>query len=208
VSKGSFDGIMLEYKRHGDAVEDGEGALLKRIRAIDAKTPIAVSLDMHANLYDDIVDNATVIAGYRTYPHVDMYESGALAGSILLRTIRGEVNPVMAWGNVPMLPHVMKQGTFENPNKALQARCAAMQQEGVLAASLHRLPTCGRPQCRPQRRSSRMATRRSPRLRDELWARPGASADFIFRIEKVPIRGTPRSSATVGQGPDHPTRPL
>jgi hypothetical protein len=34
----------------------------------------------------------------------------------------------MARGNAPMLPHVMKQGTFENPNKALQARCAAMQQ--------------------------------------------------------------------------------
>src|SRR5262245_43985323 len=138
VSKGGFDGIMLEL--HGamvtQSLEDGEGALLKRIRAIDAKTPIAVSLDMHANLYDDIVDNATVIAGYRTYPHVDMYETGALAGSILLRAIRGEVNPVMAWGNAPMLPHVMKQGTFENPNKALQARCAAMQQEGALAASL------------------------------------------------------------------------
>jgi microcystin degradation protein MlrC len=56
-------------------------ALVKRIRAIDAKTPIAVSLDMHANLYGDIVENATVVAGYRTYPHVDMYESGALAGS-------------------------------------------------------------------------------------------------------------------------------
>src|SRR5262249_1690000 len=56
--------------------------------------------------------------------------------SILLRAIRGEVEPVMAWGNAPMLPHVMKQGTFENPNKALQARCAAMAAEGALAASL------------------------------------------------------------------------
>src|SRR5262249_30285008 len=72
VSKGGFDGIMLDL--HGamvtESLEDGEGALLKRIRAIDAKTPVAVSLDMHANLYDDMVNNATVIAGYRTYPHV------------------------------------------------------------------------------------------------------------------------------------------
>jgi microcystin degradation protein MlrC len=118
------------------SLEDGEGTLLKRIRTIDAKTPIAVSLDMHANLYDDIVDNATVVVGYRTYPHVDEYETGALAGSILLRAIRGEVKPVMAWGNAPMLPHVMKQGTFENPNRALQARCVAMANEGALAASL------------------------------------------------------------------------
>src|SRR5262245_27634054 len=138
VSKGVFDGIMLDL--HGamvtQSLEDGEGVLLKRIRGIDAKTPIAVALDMHANLYDAIVDNATVIAGYRTYPHLDMYETGALAGAILLRAIRGEVKPVMAWGNAPMLPHVMRQGTFENPNKALQARCAAMAEEGALAASL------------------------------------------------------------------------
>lgn len=138
VSRGGFDGIMLDL--HGamvtQSLEDGEGALLKRIRTIDAKTPVAVSLDMHANLYDDIVDKATVVVGYRTYPHVDAYETGALAGSILLQTIRGEVRPVMAWGNAPMLPHVMKQGTFENPNKALQARCVAMANEGALAASL------------------------------------------------------------------------
>src|SRR5579862_1661575 len=51
VAKGGFDGIMLDL--HGamvtESLEDGEGQLLKRIRAIDPKTPIAVALDMHAN---------------------------------------------------------------------------------------------------------------------------------------------------------------
>src|SRR5262249_29228673 len=102
----------------------------------DPRTPIAVSLDMHANLYDEIIANATVVTGYRTYPHVDTYETARLAGEILLRTIRGEVKPVMAWGNVPMLPHVMRQGTDDHPNKELQHRCAAMTSEGALAASL------------------------------------------------------------------------
>ena len=81
---------------------------------------------MHANLYDEIIANATVVTGYRTYPHIDTYETAKLAGEILLRTIRGEVKPVMAWGNVPMLPHVMRQGTDDHPNKELQHRCAAM----------------------------------------------------------------------------------
>jgi len=117
-------------------LEDGEGALLKRIRAIDPKTPIAVALDMHANLYDDIVRHATVVTGYRTYPHIDGYETGELAGKILLRALNREVRPVMAWGNAPMLPHIMRQGTDDHPNKALQARCAAMAREGALAASL------------------------------------------------------------------------
>src|SRR5271163_1996649 len=138
VERGGFDGILLDL--HGamvtESLEDGEGALLKRIRAIDAKTPIAVALDMHANLYDDIVRHATVVTGYRTYPHIDGYETGALAGTILLRALNDEVRPAMAWGNVPMLPHVMRQGTDDHPNKALQARCAALGAEGALAASL------------------------------------------------------------------------
>src|SRR5689334_19472285 len=138
VAKGGYDGMFLDL--HGamvtESFEDGEGELLRRIRAIDPKTPIAVSLDMHANLYDAIIANATVVTGYRTYPHIDTYETARLAGEILLRTIRGEVRPVMAWGNVPMLPHVMRQGTDDHPNKELQRRCAAMSAEGALAASL------------------------------------------------------------------------
>jgi microcystin degradation protein MlrC len=138
VAKGGYDGIMLDL--HGamvtESFEDGEGELLRRIRAIDLHTPIAVSLDMHANLYDAIIDNATVVTGYRTYPHIDTYDTAKRAGEILLRAIRGEVRPVIAWGNVPMLPHVMRQGSDDHPNKELQARCAAMASEGALAASL------------------------------------------------------------------------
>src|SRR5208282_1384244 len=138
AAEGGFDGIMLDL--HGamvtQSLEDGEGQFLKRLRAIDAKTPIAVSLDMHANLYGEIIANATVVTGYRTYPHIDTYETALLAGEILLRAIHGEVRPVMAWGNVPMLPHVMRQGTDDHPNRELQHRCATMSAEGALAASL------------------------------------------------------------------------
>src|SRR5436190_15391882 len=138
VARGGFDGIMLDL--HGamvtESLEDGEGQFLKRLRAIDPKTPIAVSLDMHANLYEEIIANATVVTGYRTYPHIDTYETAKLAGEILLRAIRGEGKPVMAWRNEPMLPHVMRQGTDDHPNKELQHRCATMTAEGALAASL------------------------------------------------------------------------
>src|SRR5438132_3541068 len=118
------------------SLEDGEGELLKRLRAIDPATPIAVSLDMHANLYDEIIANATVVTGYRTYPHIDTYETAGLAGEILLRAMRGEARPVMAWRNEPMLPHGMRQGTDDHPNKELQHRFAAMRAVGAMAASL------------------------------------------------------------------------
>ncbi len=138
VAKGGYDGIMLDL--HGamvtESCEDGEGELLRRIRAIDPKTPIAVAYDMHANLYPAMIENATVVAGYRTYPHIDTYETAQRAGEILLKAMKGEVRPVIAWGNVPMLPHVMRQGSDDHPNQELQARVAAMSTEGALAASL------------------------------------------------------------------------
>lgn len=139
VRQGGWDGILLDL--HGAMVtashEDGEGELLRRIREIDPKTPIGVTLDMHANIYENIVGNATVVTGYHTYPHVDVYEAGALAADVLLRAIRGEVKPVMRWGNRPMLPHVMRQGTHQEPNKGLQADCIAHEQAGrALACSL------------------------------------------------------------------------
>ncbi|HKR41048.1 MAG TPA: M81 family metallopeptidase [Paraburkholderia sp.] len=138
VAKGGYDGILLDL--HGamvtQSLDDGEGTLLRRLREIDPHTPVGVTLDMHANLYDDIVKHATVVTGYHTYPHVDMYEAGLRAARILARTIAGEIRPVMAWGNKPMLPHVMRQGTHAEPNESLQARCMAYEEGEALAASL------------------------------------------------------------------------
>ena len=139
VAKGGFDGLLLDL--HGamvaEHVEDGEGELLRRIRAIDAKVPIALALDMHANIYDDIVKLSTVIAGYHLYPHTDMAETARRAGALLVKAIRGEARPVMAWANVPMLPHVMAEGTHQAPNKDLQEKAARWENDGsALSAAL------------------------------------------------------------------------
>ncbi|MBK1659467.1 M81 family metallopeptidase [Paracraurococcus ruber] len=139
VAQGGWDGILLDL--HGAMVaegfEDGEGELLRRIRAIDPTTPIAIAYDMHANVYGPMVETATIAAGYHTYPHVDQAETAERAARVLLRALRGEVKPVVAWGRAPMLPHVMAQGTHAFPNKELQAMCRAWEESGrALAASL------------------------------------------------------------------------
>ncbi len=132
------DVILLDL--HGAMVtrsyEDGEGELLRRVRAVVPEVPIGVALDMHANLYPDMVRHATVISGYQTYPHVDMDGTALKAGRITLAAFGGRVSPVMAWGNAPMLPHVMRQGTDDFPNSALQARAKEMEAQGALSVSL------------------------------------------------------------------------
>ncbi len=131
------DAILLHL--HGamvtESLEDGEGALLERVRALVPDTPIGVALDMHTNMYPAIIENADVVAGYQTYPHVDVYETGRRVALPLLAMLKGAARPTMAWGNRPMLPHVMRQGTHDFPNSEIQVLAARMENEGALCAS-------------------------------------------------------------------------
>lgn len=79
------DALYLDL--HGamvcDHLDDGEGELLRRLRkAYSPDFPIAVSLDLHANISQQMVDKASLIDCFREYPHTDMGECGA-------RTARG-----------------------------------------------------------------------------------------------------------------------
>mgnify|MGYP003647776900 FL=1 len=104
VAKGC-DGVLLDL--HGAMVtvdhEDGEGELLARIRKIAPDVPIAVTLDLHTNLTQRMVDNCTALIGYKTYPHVDMYEVAEQVGRIVLDSMAGKCRPVMAWRSLPLL---------------------------------------------------------------------------------------------------------
>lgn len=132
------DAVMLDL--HGamvtQSLEDGEGTLLERLRRIAPGIPIASALDMHTNLYPAIVENSTTLAGFQTYPHIDNYETGMRAGEPLIKLLKGEAQPTLAWGNQPMLPHVMRQGTDDFPNSDLQRRAREMEQGEAMAATL------------------------------------------------------------------------
>ncbi len=132
------DAAMLDL--HGAMVtehaEDGEGLLLEKIREIDPDLPIAVTLDLHCNLTAKIMDNCTALIGYKTYPHVDMYEVGKQIGQVLLDGMAGKVDPVMSWGNTQLLSQTLRQGTDDEPMATLIRMCREAEEEpGVLAAT-------------------------------------------------------------------------
>ena len=126
------DALFLDL--HGGMVtkgfDDPEGELLERIRGAAPELPIAVSFDFHTNLSRKTVDNATVITAYRTYPHVDMYESGRRAGDTLVRALAGEVNPVMVWHSLPVLTHLNRQTPSRQPMKDIMDRTIAAEGSG------------------------------------------------------------------------------
>ncbi|OUR78801.1 microcystin degradation protein MlrC [Alphaproteobacteria bacterium 46_93_T64] len=136
--RNGVDAVMLDL--HGAMVSeetpDGEGTLLERIRAIDPDLPIAVTLDLHCNLTDKMASNCTTLIGYKTYPHVDMYEVGMQIGQSLLDTLDAKIEPVMSWGNTPVLSQTLCQGTDDEPMATLIRLCLEAEQEpGIIAAT-------------------------------------------------------------------------
>jgi microcystin degradation protein MlrC len=138
-NQGPFDAALLDL--HGAMVPqgmvDGEGPLLARMREIAPGLPIGITFDMHGNMTDAIMDNATVVVGYKTYPHVDMYKSGLHCGRVMLAALRGEVRPVISWGQAGILAQTLRMGSDEQPMQGAIAECLAEEaHKGILAASI------------------------------------------------------------------------
>lgn len=109
ASDGNFDGILLAL--HGamvpDFCEDGEGELLRRIRQVIEKSiPIAITLDLHANVTRQMVELADIIVSFKTYPHIDMRKIARQAGDVLERTMAHDIFPRTIMARVPMLEEV------------------------------------------------------------------------------------------------------
>ena len=119
-----------------ETTDDGEGTLLSRIRSIAPDLPIAISLDLHANLTPEIIENCDILVGYKTYPHVDMYEAGRHAGDLMVRKLRGEITPVMRWGQRPILAQTLRMGHDDMPMKRMIELARDAEANGLLAASV------------------------------------------------------------------------
>ena len=118
--------------------EDGEGTLLEAIRQISPNLPIAVTLDLHCNLTQKMVDNCTALMGYKTYPHTDIYETAEQVGQIVIdHVIHGKSLPVMCWGQSPLLSQTLRQGSDDKPMKGLIEKCRLSENcDGILGASV------------------------------------------------------------------------
>jgi len=139
--EGPFDALLLAL--HGamacSHVDDGEGALLEEIRAvIGREVPIAVTLDLHANVTDRMAERADIIVVYRTYPHVDQYEIGREATDLVHRTLNGEIKPATTVARGDMLDGADHgRTTRPGPMTEILARAGRLRDEpGVLSASV------------------------------------------------------------------------
>lgn len=105
AAAGPLDGLFLSL--HGamnaEGVPECEAQLLREVRALLGPTvPIAVTLDLHANLNRGLVEHVDILSGYQTNPHRDHAKVAAKATAALIRQIAGEVAPTTAWRSLPL----------------------------------------------------------------------------------------------------------
>ena len=119
-----------------DLYDDGEGELLRRIRDT-IEVPIAMTIDPHANVSEEMCALANIVVAYKTYPHTDMRETGRRASEILHRTMEGEIAPVTLRVPVAMMEEANSGRTDIGPMiKRIEALRDYEQSSDVLAASI------------------------------------------------------------------------
>jgi microcystin degradation protein MlrC len=135
---GPCNAVYLDL--HGAMVaehfDDADGELLRRVRAaVGPSVPVVASLDFHANISPAMVAAADALPCYRSYPHVDMAETGARAAMILHRML---TRPVVARAHraLPFLMPLTSQCTLIEPLASLMPLAAKLEAEQVLSLCL------------------------------------------------------------------------
>src|SRR6266404_6017060 len=131
---GSIDAVYLDL--HGAMVsehlDDGEGEILNRVRKVIGKDlPLVVSLDLHANVTPQMVEHADALVAYRTYPHVDMADTGRAAAKHLARLLRTQQHFAKAFRQLPFLIPISWQCTNDQPTKGIYQKLAALASDAV-----------------------------------------------------------------------------
>jgi microcystin degradation protein MlrC len=131
---GPLDAVYLDL--HGAMVsehfDDGEGEILRRVReVIGDKLPLVVSLDLHANVTPEMVHHADALIAYRTYPHVDMADTGRAAARHLALLLRDRQRLEKAFRQLPFLIPISWQCTNDFPTRGIYEKLEAMESEAV-----------------------------------------------------------------------------
>ena len=126
-----LDGVYLDL--HGamvtEAHDDGEGEILRRVReAVGARVPIAASLDLHANVTRAMIERADAMVAYRSYPHVDMADTGARTARLLDRMLRTGSRLASAWHGFEFLTGIPSQCSFIEPCRGIYRLLGELEQ--------------------------------------------------------------------------------
>ncbi len=151
VSEQRPDAIYLDI--HGAMVtehfDDGEGELLKRIRqVVGNNVPVVGSLDLHANVTELMLQQADALVAYRTYPHVDMAETGELAAFLLNYFMDGGNRLSISSRRIPFIIPLHGQCTDMEPAMGTYTHLESLEQGSITSLSFTPgFPAADFPEC-------------------------------------------------------------
>jgi microcystin degradation protein MlrC len=203
---GGVDGVLLSL--HGAMVAvntpDTEGVLLRAVRRTVGDVPIIVTLDLHALVSGMMVENCDAIYGYNTNPHVDSYERGLEAAEAMMKTVKGELHPVVAFKKLRMMPPTINQRTTEGPMVKLFERAYQMEKSPrVLNVSVFGgfpyadVPRVGSSIVVVTDNDRELANSLSDELGGDMWSRRSEFLKTITPIEEAVDRAVSAKSGPV-----------
>jgi microcystin degradation protein MlrC len=214
---GGFDAVYLDL--HGAMVtehlDDGEGELLACVRAVvGPEIPIVASLDLHANVTEQMLSSADGLVAYRTYPHVDMAETGRLAAALLDDIVRAGQPLHRAFRRLPFLIPINGMCTLLEPARSAYRRLEALETGDVVSLSYAPgFPAADFPECGPvvwgYGRSAEAARAAVDALYDQFvaaeadWAVPFLSPDDAV-AEAIRISATASRPVVIADTQDNP----
>jgi microcystin degradation protein MlrC len=167
------DAVYLDL--HGAMVtedfEDGEGELLRRIRAAVGPTvPVVVSLDYHANVTPQMVALTDAMIGYRTYPHVDRVETGQFAAQAMQALLARGRPAGRALRKAPFLIPLNGQCTLVNPSREVVALSRVDEGDVINLSYLAGFPPSDLHDCGPSVVAHAWTQEAADRAADEMMA--------------------------------------
>ena len=138
---GPVDAVFLAL--HGAMAAENEpdvtGALLAQVRQhVGPDVPVVGTLDLHANLTQQMLESADLLLGYHTQPHLDAFQTGQRCARGLRQLLVEQVRPVQRWIKMPMITAAEIQNTFTGPPADLYRRLQELEQrQDVLSAGLY-----------------------------------------------------------------------
>src|SRR6267143_4077033 len=112
--------------------DDGEGETLARVRkVIGEDLPLVASLDLHANVSPEMMAHADALIAYRTYPHIDMADTGRACARHLALMLKTKARFAKAFRQLPFLIPISWQCTNDQPTKGIYEKLAALESDAV-----------------------------------------------------------------------------
>ena len=217
------DGIWLYL--HGamdvEGIGSGEAHLLDEIRKITGyEIPIALALDLHANIARELVDHVNVICGYRTAPHVDQVQTQIRSAEALLQCIEEKILPKPVILFPPLVTPGDAMVTTIDPGKSLLKELEVTDAvEDIICASIFGgnpwvdRPNMGASVIVAAKRNRDVALKEARRLAQRFWdvrnefrfeaetAEPGEAIDMAMSSEEAPVFLSDSGDNTTGGAP-------